>query len=148
MFTDSVIPIIKKHKGIPIKIIDDAILFYFPASKNDKTILSSMLDCCLEISKLDRQLNDKTSSENLPGMAYRISTAFGMVNEAKKSDSSLDDIFGEPVNVCFKINQYALPNTTVVDNSVYEKAKDLEYTFTKIDQSLISDLNYTVFILS
>ena len=148
IFTDSVVPIIKKHKGIPIKIIDDAILFYFPASKDDKTILSSVLDCCSEISKLDKQLNDKTSSENLPGMAFRTSTAYGMVNEAKTSDSSLDDIFGEPVNICFKINQYALPNTVVVDDSVYQKAKDLKFKFTKLDQSLIKDLEYTVFILS
>ena len=148
IFADSVVPIIKKHKGIPIKIIDDAILFYFPASKDDKTILSSVLDCCSEISKLDKQLNDKTSSENLPGMAFRTSTAYGMVNEAKTSDSSLDDIFGEPVNICFKINQYALPNTVVVDDSVYQKAKDLKFKFTKLDQSLIKDLEYTVFILS
>ncbi len=148
IFIDSVVPVIKKYKGIPIKIIDDAILFYFPASKDDKTILSGMLGCCLEISKLDKQLNDKTSSENLPGMAYRISTAFGVVNEAKTSDSSLDDIFGEPVNICFKINQYALPNTVVVDNSVYEKAKDSQFKFTKLNQSLIKDLEYIVFILS
>lgn len=148
IFTDSVVPIIKKYKGIPIKIIDDAILFYFPVHKDDKTILSSVLDCCLEISKLDKQLNEKTSSESLLGMAYRISTAFGVVNEAKTSDSSLDDIFGEPVNVCFKINQYALPNTVVVDDSVYQKAKDLQFKFIKLDQSLIKDLEYTVFILS
>ncbi|MCV0410177.1 cache domain-containing protein [Nitrosopumilus sp.] len=147
IFTDSVVPIIKKHEGIPVKIIDDAVLFYFPASKDDDA-LSNMLDCCLEISKMDKELNEKTKSENLPGMAYRISSAFGIVNEAKTSDSSLDDIFGEPVNICFKINQYALPNTTVVDNSVYEKAKDLQFKFTKIDQSLIKDLEYTVFILS
>jgi class 3 adenylate cyclase len=107
-----------------------------------------MLDCCSEISKLDKQLNDKTSSENLPGMAFRTSTAYGMVNEAKTPDSSLDDIFGEPVNICFKINQYALPNTVVVDDSVYQKAKDLKFKFTKLDQSLIKDLEYTVFILS
>lgn len=148
IFADSITPIIKKHKGIPIKIIDDAILFYFPASKDGDIVLSSMLECCLEISKLDKELNDKTSSENLPGMAYRISTAFGVINEAKTSDSLLDDIFGEPVNTCFKINQYALPNTVVVDDSVYQKAKDLQFTFTKLDQSLIKDLEYTVFILA
>lgn len=148
IFTDSVVPIIKKHEGIPVKIIDDAILFYFPASKDDDHTLSNILDCCLEISKMDKELNEKTKSENLPGMAYRISSAFGIVNEAKTSDSLLDDIFGEPVNICFKINQYALPNTIVVDNSVYKKAKDLQFKFTKIDQSLIKDLEYTVFILS
>ena len=148
IFTDSVISVIKKHKGMPVKIIGDAILFYFPASKDDQKILSNVLDCCLEISNLDKELNDKTSSENLPGMAYRISIAFGMVNEAKTSDSSLDDIFGEPVNTVFKINQYALPNTVVADYSVYEISKELNYKFTKLVKSIIKGLEYTLFVVS
>ncbi|MCA9827025.1 MAG: adenylate/guanylate cyclase domain-containing protein [Nitrosopumilus sp.] len=148
IFTDSIVPIIKKHEGIPVKIINDAVLFYFPAPKDDDKALSNMLECCLDISKMDKELNEKTKSENLPGMAYRISSAFGIVNEAKTSDSSLDDIFGEPVNACFKINQYALPNTAVVDNSVYEKAKKLDFKFTKLDPSLIKDLEYSIFIVT
>lgn len=148
IFTDTVVPIIKKHNGIPVKIIDDAVLFYFPVSDDDKQVLSNMLNCCLEISILDKELNDKTKSENLPGMAFRISSAFGVVNEAKTSNNSLDDIFGEPVNTCFKINQYALPNTIVADSSVYEKAKDLDVKFTKLDQSLIKDLEFTLFLLA
>ncbi|NND86326.1 MAG: HAMP domain-containing protein [Nitrosopumilus sp.] len=148
IFTDAVVPVIKKYKGIPVKIIDDAVLFYFPITEPKDDVLDNVLKCCLDLSKLDQKLNEKTKSEDLPGMAYRISTASGIVNEAKTSDSALDDIFGEPVNTVFKINQYALPNAIVVDNSVYEKAKDLQFKFTKIDQSLIKDLEYTVFILS
>lgn len=148
IFADAVVPVIKKYEGIPIKIIDDAVLFYFPVSEDKKETLSDMLKCCLDLSKLDKELNEKTTSENLPGMAYRISSAFGMVNEAKTSDSTLDDIFGEPVNTVFKINQYALPNTVVIDNSVYEKAKDLDYKFTKLDQSIIKNLEYSVYVVS
>ena len=148
IFTDSVISVIRKHKGTPVKIIDDAILFYFPARKEDKTVLSSVIDCCLEISNLNKELNDKTSSENLPGMAYRISTSFGTVNEAKTSDSSLDDIFGEPVNTVFKINQYALPNTVVADYTVYEIAKESSFKFTKLVRSIIKGLEYTLFVVS
>ena len=107
-----------------------------------------MLDCCLEISNLNKELNDKTSSENLPGMAYRISTSFGTVNEAKTSDSSLDDIFGEPVNTVFKINQYALPNTVVTDYTVYEIAKESGFKFTKLVRSIIKGLEYTLFVVS
>ena len=148
IFTDSVLPIIKKYEGIPIKVINDAILFYFPTSKEKNNILPNMLNCCLELSKLDKKLNEKTTSENLPGMVYRISSAYGIANVAKTSDSLIQDIFGEPVNTCFKINQYALPNTVVVDNSVYEKAKDLNFKFTKLDQSIIKNLEYDIFIIS
>ncbi|WP_371503901.1 cache domain-containing protein [Nitrosopumilus adriaticus] len=148
IFTDSVIPVIKKHEGIPVKVIDDAILFYFPLSANEQKSLSDTLNCCLELSKLEPELNEKTKSENLPGMSYRISSAFGAVNEAKTPDSSLDDIFGEPVNTVFKINQYALPNTVVVDYTIYEKAKVSNFKFTKLAKSLIKGLEYTLFIVS
>ncbi|MGD8707513.1 MAG: HAMP domain-containing protein [Nitrosopumilaceae archaeon] len=148
IFTDSVVPIIKKHQGIPIKIIDDAVLFYFPVTEDNKKTLSNMLDCCLELSKLEKELNEKTTSENLPGMAYRISSAFGVVNEAKTSDSVLDDIFGEPVNTCFKINQYALPNSIIVDESVYQKSQSADFKFTKLDKSIVKDLDYVVYIVS
>lgn len=148
IFTDAVVPVIKKHHGISIKIIDDAILFYFPTSVENNDAIKNMLNCCLEISQLDETLNAKTTSENLPGMAYRISSAYGTINVAKTSDSLIQDIFGEPVNTCFKINQYALPNTVVVDKSVYDKAKDLDFKFTKIDQSIVKNLEYDIFIVS
>ena len=148
IFTESVIPIIKKHEGIPIKIIDDAILFYFPISVDNQESLSNVLNCCLEITKIEHELNEKTTSENLPGISYRISSAFGTVNESKTSDSKLDDIFGEPVNAVFKINQYALPNTVVVDHSVYEKVKESNFEFTKIARSIIKGLEFTIFVVS
>lgn len=147
IFSDSIIPVIKKYEGVPIKIVDDAILFYFPVFENKDT-LSNMLKCCLELSQMYKELNEKTTSENLPGISYRISSAYGLVHAAKTADLSLDDIFGEPVNIAFKINHYALPNTVVIDDSVYKKAKNLDFTFTKIDQSLIRDLEYSIFIVS
>lgn len=146
IFTDSVVPVIKNHNGIPIKIIDDAILYYFPTS--NKNALKNTLDCCSEISKLDKELNKKTIAKGLPGIAYRISTTYGTVNEAKTHDSKLEDIFGDPVNICFKINPYALPNTVIIDDSVYEMAKDLDYKFTKLDHSIIKDLKFTVYLMT
>ena len=148
IFIESIIPAIKKYHGITIKEIGDAILFYFPISKDDEKILSNVLSCCLEISQLSDELNQKTIAENLPGIAYRISSTFGTINVAKTMNSSIQDIFGGPVNVCFKINQYALPNTVVFDSTIHDKAKDLKFKFTKLDQSIIKDLEYSVFIVS
>lgn len=147
IFSDSVVPVIKKYEGTPIKIVDDAILFYFPVSDNKDT-LSNMLKCCIELSQMYKELNEKTTSENLPGISYRISSAYGLVHAAKTADLSLDDIFGEPVNTVFKINHYALPNTVLVDDSVYDKAKNLDFTFTKLSQSLVKDLDYSLYIVS
>ena len=145
IFSESVLPIIKKHNGVPVKILDDALLFYFPVS-GDK-VFSSAINCCLEISEENKTINDKLSDEGLPGMAYRISSTFGIVNVTKTQSDSLHDVFGEPVNHCFKINPYALPNTVIIDKSLHEKVKGLEYKFTALDESVIKGLDYKIFLV-
>ena len=145
MFSESVLPIIKKHNGIPVKMLEDALLFYFPI-QNDSDF-SSVIDCCIEISQENKTLNEKLKDVDLPGMAYRISSTFGTVNVTKTSSDSLQDVFGEPVNHCFKINPYALPNTVIIDKSLHEKVKGLDYKFTQLDESIIKGLNYKIFLV-
>ena len=147
MFIESVAKIVEKHKGIAVKAVDDSLLFYFPF-ENDATY-ENTIDCCLEIADHNVKLNEKLISEDLPEIAYRISSTFGNVNVAKSSTAILQDIFGEPVNQCFNINQYALPNTLVIEDSLYQKVKDSEkFKFTKLDQSLIKGLEFTIFIVT
>ena len=147
-FIEHVSIIIKKHGGISVKVVDDSLLFYFPIDSSEVTCKDAIA-CCLEIVESNSELNENLKSEGLPGMAYKISSTAGSVNVTKSSSSVLQDIFGEPVNNCFKINQYALPNTLVADDSLYERAKDTDkFKFTKIDQSLVKELGHLVFIVS
>ena len=88
------------------------------------------------------------ASENLPGVGYRISSTFGTIQVVGGNDKTVSDIFGESVNLCFKINQYALPNTLIIDQSMYEKSEKMEFTFTKLDKSIVRELDYDVFIVS
>ena len=145
IFSDSILPIIEKHRGIPVKMLDDAILFYFKAT--DSSVFSSVLDCCIEISNESNEINKKLEDENLPGMSYRISATFGTVNVTKTESDAVQDVFGEPVNHCFKINPYALPNTVIIDQSMYDKVKDSDYKFTQLDESIIKGLIYRIFLV-
>lgn len=145
IFSDSILPIIEKHNGIPVKMLDDAILFYFKVT--DNSVFSSVLDCCLEISNESKEINKKLEDEDLPGMSYRISTTFGTVNVTKTESDAVQDVFGEPVNHCFKINPYALPNTVIIDQSMYDKVKDSDYKFTQLDESTIKGLVYRIFLV-
>ena len=147
MFIESIARIVKKYDGISVKAVDDSLLFYFPLADN-KTH-DNAVDCCLEITEYNGDLNEKLKSEDLPEIAYRISSTFGKVNVTKSSTAALQDIFGEPVNHCFNINQYALPNTLVIGDSLYQKVKDSEkLKFTRLDQSMIRGLEYIIFIVS
>ena len=145
-FIESVSNIVKKYNGILVKAIDDSLLFYFPT--NTEQPYQNAIECCLEISDANTKINEKLKSQDLPEVAYRISSTFGEVNITKSSTNTLQDIFGEPVNLCFKINQYALPNTLVVDDLLYQKIKDDDkFKFTRLDQSLIKGLEYLIFIV-
>ena len=147
MFIESIVKIVEKYSGIAVKAVDDSLLFYFPLA--DNTTYENAIDCCLEIADYNSDLNERLRSEDLPEIAYRISSTFGEVNVTKSSTATLQDIFGEPVNNCFNINQYALPNTLIIEDSLYQKIKDSEkLKFTKLDQSLIRGLEYTIFIVS
>ena len=82
-------------------------------------------------------------------MAYRISSTIGNTNITRSTMSTLQDIFGEPVNHCFKINQYALPNTLIVGDSLYQKVRDSDkFKFTRLDQSLVPGLEFVIFVVS
>ena len=147
IFIESTAKIVENHNGIAVKAVDDSLLFYFPLE--DNTTYQKAIDCCLAIADHNSELNEKLRSEDLPEIAYRISSTFGEVNVTKSSTATLQDIFGEPVNHCFNINQYALPNTLVIADSMYQKIKDsAKLKFTRLDQSLIKGLEYTIFIVT
>ena len=146
IFTGSVLEIIKKHKGIPVKLINDSILFYFPSGSYQDE--SKTIECCLEIADASKEMNDKLSSENLPGVGYRISSTLGDLQVVHNNDGSIDDIFGDSVSLCFKINQYALPNGLIIAKAMYEKSKSLDFKFTKLENSLIQELQFDLYLVS
>lgn len=147
MFIEHVSKIIEKHQGISVKVVDDSLLFYFPISSD--TTSEKAITCCLDIAESSKELNEKLKTEDLPGMAYRISSTIGNTNITRSTMSTLQDIFGEPVNHCFKINQYALPNTLIVGDSLYQKVRDSDkFKFTRLDQSLVPGLEFVIFVVS
>jgi len=123
------------------------LLFYFPLAPNIKS--EDAIECCLDIAYSNEDLNKKLKTKDLPGIAYRISSTVGDVHITKSTTTVIQDIFGESVNHCFKINQYALPNTVVIGDTLYQQIKNYEkFKFTRIDQSLVKGLEYLLFIVS
>ena len=145
VFLDSILPIIKKYNGTSVKMVNDELLCYFN-TEDEPSQIDKVIECCLEICEFEPEINKILSAEGLPGMSYRVSSTFGTVNETK-SDSGQSDVFGEPVNHCFRINQYALPNSLVIGNDLYEKLDKEKYSFTNLSKSILEGLDYNLFIV-
>ncbi len=147
IFTDAILHKVKEYDGTSVKFINDSILFYFPSSKFDD-VFNTSLNCCLDIAEMSKNLNEKMKVEDLPGIGYRISLAFGQIDVVRSETASIEDIFGEPVSLAFKINSYALPNSIIIEKSLYEMVKENnKFKFTKLDKSLVKELEYVVYIV-
>ncbi len=151
IFLNSIASIVKKFDGIVVKNVGDSLLFYFPnIESGDKSAFMNVIDCCLTICDSNNEINMNMIQEKLPKIDFRISITYGTVNTAKIATSSVDDIFGSIVNVCSKINRFALPNNLVIGSHVYENIRSLEkYNLRDMNVNpIISDLNYSVYLVT
>ncbi|MFB5612513.1 MAG: HAMP domain-containing protein [Nitrosarchaeum sp.] len=150
IFLNSIAEIVKNFGGIVVKNIGDALLFYFPVlHSEEKSILKNCLDCCLTLGELHDDIVKKLEKQKLPVFDYRISSTYGIVRIAKTSISSVNDIFGNTVNRCAKINRLAPANRVIIGEDFYTNAKTFDdYTFKKIDDMLSTESNYPTYLVS
>ena len=73
-----------------------------------------------------------------------------MVRIAKTSTSSINDIFGNTVNRCAKINRIAPANRLIIDEEFYDNAKIFDdYLFKKIDSDVTApEAGYSGYLVS
>jgi len=143
--------VIRKHGGIVVKNIGDALLFYFEIDLSKEQIgLKKCLDCCLSLSNAHDNITEKLTVANLPLLNYRISATYGIVRIAKTSTSSINDIFGTTVNRCAKLNRTASANGVIIGEDFHELVKNNDqYIFKKItNNSDSSDHDYVGYTVS
>ena len=151
IFLNYVAEIVRNFGGIVIKNIGDALLFYFPViPSEEESTLKKCLDCCLTLCESHDDLATKLEKQKLPVFDYRISSTYGMVRIARASTSSINDIFGNTVNRCAKINRNAPANRLIIDEEFYDSAKIFDdYVFKKIDSDVISpESGYSGYLIS
>lgn len=148
IFLNSIASTVKNFGGIVVKNIGDALLFYFPVIHSEEAFtLKKCLDCCLALCELHEDIVKKLEQQNLPIFDYRISSTYGIVRIAKTSTSSINDIFGNTVNRCAKINRLAPANGLIIGEEFFNGAKDFnDYIFKKIDTQFTSvESDYLVY---
>ena len=151
LFLNSIAGIVRNFGGIVIKNIGDALLFYFPViPSEEESVLKKCLDCCLTLGESHDDIAKKLENQKLPVFDYRVSSTYGMVRIAKTSTSSINDIFGNTVNRCAKINRIAPANRLIIDEEFYDSSKIFDdYTFKKIDSDVTApEAGYSGYLVS
>jgi class 3 adenylate cyclase len=151
IFLNSIASIVRNFEGIVVKNIGDALLFYFSIKPSEEeSTLKKCLDCCLTLCESHDNLATKLEKQKLPVIDYRISSTYGMVRIAKTSTSSVNDIFGNTVNRCAKINRIAPANRLIIDDEFYDSVKSFDgYIFKKIDSNVTSpEADYSGYLVS
>ncbi|MCE9616855.1 MAG: HAMP domain-containing protein [Nitrosarchaeum sp.] len=151
LFLNSIAGIVRNFDGIVIKNIGDALLFYFPViPSEEESTLKKCLDCCLTLGESHDDIAKKLENQKLPVFDYRVSSTYGMVRIAKTSTSSINDIFGNTVNRCAKINRIAPANRLIIDEEFYDSSKIFDdYTFKKIDSDVTApEAGYSGYLVS
>ncbi len=149
IFLNTMAVIVKRFGGIVVKNLGDSLLYYFPKTSNsrDKQAFREVIECGIGMIELRDVINGKMSDSNLPELNYRISADYGRIMMADSLLSVNKDIFGSSVNICNKINQYAIPNTVVIGRDLYLFLKDeKEYIFKEMQPcSMGHKLSYSVY---
>lgn len=151
IFLNGMAQVVASYGAVVVKNVGDSLLYYFPRTEQeDGEAFRDVLRCCFAMVAKGPELNMQLQKEGLPEVRYRISCDYGSVIVARMSTSSVNDIFGTPVNLCSKMNALAKPGGMVVGEGLYEKAKGFsEYEFTEIkDTPLFADSDYRVYSVS
>jgi class 3 adenylate cyclase len=147
----SIAEIASRFGATVVKNIGDSLLYYFPKTDSDSNEpFKDVLKCSMAMIQKRPEINARMHLVGLPDVSYRISCEYGSVIIAKMSTSSVNDIFGNSVNLCSKINLLASPNSTVIGKGLYQKTKSFnEYVFTKVKDTRLSlGRDYEVYSLS
>jgi len=133
IFLNFMAKIVRKHNGIVVKNIGDALMFRFPnVDPNNREVTKNILECCFSMIESHDELKKELNAENIEALDYKISATYGSVKVAESTTSKISDIFGPTVNKCFKINSLCPKNSIVIGINLYEILKDFdEYEFTQ-----------------
>jgi two-component system, OmpR family, response regulator ChvI len=121
IFLNTMAAIAKSLRAKIIKNVGDCLIFCYPETSDlsNKSAFNDVLECCVTMIDAHNTINQKLHEEELPPLSYRISADYGRVEVARSATSQSDDLFGQIMNVCSKINSKALPNGAVIGDGLY-----------------------------
>jgi TolB-like protein/class 3 adenylate cyclase len=104
-FLDKLVPVVQAHNGIVVKTIGDAILARFPTALD-------AVHCALAMQFSLLQYNTGRPAMEQIHIRVALNSGFALIKG--------EDVFGDVVNVCSRIESAAHPDDILMSPSVYE----------------------------
>jgi CheY-like chemotaxis protein len=131
IFLNTIAKIARNYGGRVMKNVGDSIIVYFPktldASNSDEFQIA--MSCCMEMLNAHNSINLLTRIGNLPSIDYRMSADYGKFEIARSRSSKENDLMGQTMNVCVKMNSKAKPQGLVIGGDLYEILNALKFPF-------------------
>ncbi len=138
LFFSKVFPIARTYGAKIIKITGDGFICYFPKTLDmeNPDAFRAVIQCGLAMTNARCMLNSELNSMKLPSTTYRVSADYGNLQIARSTTSRVEDLFGSTMNVCAKINRFAVSNGMVIGGDLYRIVK----SFGMDDTTLFEEL--------
>lgn len=131
IFLNTIAKIARNRGGRIMKNVGDSLIVYFPNTSNamNSDEFQIAMSCCMEMLNAHNSMNLFTRIGNLPSIDYRMSADYGKVEVARSRSSKENDLMGQTMNVCAKMNSKAKPQGLVIGGDLYEILKALKFPF-------------------
>ena len=125
IFINTIAAIAKSFDAKIIKNTGDCLIYYFPKTfdYSNSSAFRDVIECGLAMVEASLSINLPPNDYKLPAINYRISADYGAVQMTRSITSAANDLFGQVISLCSKMNPLASPNGMVVGNNLQQIIK-------------------------
>jgi CheY-like chemotaxis protein/class 3 adenylate cyclase len=126
IFINTIAAIAKSFDAKIIKNTGDCLIHYFPKTfdYSNSSAFQDVIECGLAMVEASSSINVPSTDYKLPAINYRISADYGSVQMTRSITSATNDLFGQVISLCSKMNSLASPNGMVIGNNLHQIIKN------------------------
>ena len=125
IFINSIAAVARSFDAQIIKNTGDCLIYYFPKTLDysNSSAFRDVIECGLAMAEANSSINVLSNDYKLPAINYRISADYGAIQITKSITSAANDLFGQVIALCSKMNSLASPNGMVIGNNLHQIIK-------------------------
>jgi CheY-like chemotaxis protein len=125
IFINSIAAVARSFDAQIIKNTGDCLIYYFPKTfdYSNSSAFRDVIECGLAMAEANSSINVLSNDYKLPAINYRISADYGAIQITKSITSAANDLFGQVIALCSKMNSLASPNGMVIGNNLHQIIK-------------------------
>jgi CheY-like chemotaxis protein len=125
IFINSIAAVARSFDAQIIKNTGDCLIYYFPKTfdYSNSSAFRDVIECGLAMAEANSSINVLSNDYKLPAINYRISADYGVIQITKSITSAANDLFGQVIALCSKMNSLASQNGMVIGNNLHQIIK-------------------------